>query len=147
MYFADLASETQIDTGDHVRAIGWLAIDHEFSVGEVSREFATRLRALCETWGLSTGALWWPAAGGAHRCEFCGDYRSGGNLGIPAGRLLFVAPQMVSHYVDAHRYRPPDPFIRAVLDCPNFGTRDFEIAVQRFREINIARVRSRDHRR
>ena len=31
-----------------------------------------------------------------------------------AGRV-YSAPTLIAHYVDAHRYRPPDEFIEAVL--------------------------------
>jgi hypothetical protein len=143
MYFAALATETQIDRGDHIRAIGWLTRDRAFTSGNVPSDFARRLRMLCDSWALSSEALWWPVAGGGHECEFCGDYSSGGNLGVPAGQLRFVAPQMVSHYVDDHSYQPPDPFVRAVLTCPDFGTEAFKLTVAGFREINLARARAR----
>ena len=143
MYFADLSTKTQIDSGDHIRAVGWLARDWHFTAGDVSSDFAERLRPLCDAWSLSTDALWWPAAGGFHECEFCGTYRSSGNLGVPSGPLLFVAPQMVSHYVDQHRYVPPASFVAAVLTCPDLDTDDFRLAVAQFREINIEKARAR----
>jgi hypothetical protein len=40
-----------------------------------------------------------------------------------------VAPEMISHYVDVHRYRPADVFISAVLDCPLPGTAECARAV------------------
>jgi hypothetical protein len=48
---------------------------------------------------------------------------------------------MVSHYVDAHRYRPPDVFVQAVLACPAPGTIEYTGAVAAFREINLERYR------
>jgi hypothetical protein len=48
---------------------------------------------------------------------------------------------MVSHYVDEHRYRPPDAFLSAVLACPIPGSKEYTTAVTRFRRINLARRR------
>jgi hypothetical protein len=141
MYFPDLGTKTQIDTGDHVRAIGWLSRSHPFSEGEVPPDFADRLRALCEKWSAGLEALWWPAAGGFHECELCGNYRASGNIGVPAGPFLFVAPQMIFHYVEVHRYVPPDAFVQAVLTCPAPGSAEYARAVASFREINHERYR------
>lgn len=141
MYFPDLGTETQIDSGEHVRAVGWLSSSQPFSRGEVPAEFVSRLRALCDDWGASPDVLWWPAAAGSHECEFCRDFRASGNLGVPMGELLFVAPQMICHYVESHGYRPPDPFVHAVLACPTPSSAEYALAVARFREINLERYR------
>src|SRR5690349_2564538 len=129
MYFPDLGSDTQIDSGDHVRAVGWLSRSQVFSEGEVPRDFADRLRTLCEDWSAGIEALWWPVAAGFHVCELCGNYRASGNIGVPAGSILYVAPQMISHYVDVHRYCPPAAFVQAVLACPAPGSAEYASAV------------------
>jgi hypothetical protein len=134
MYFADLSTETQVDGGAHVRAIGWLSRDRPFATGDVPSEFSARLRSLCAASSVAARALRWPAAGGLHECEFCGDYSSAGNLGVPAGELLFVAPQMVAHYVDHHHYEPPASFLSAVMSCPEPGTEAFRLAIAPFCE-------------
>jgi hypothetical protein len=133
MYFPDLGTETQIDSGDHVRAVGWLSSAQPFSQGEVPAEFISKLRALSDNWGAGLDALWWPAAGGFHECEFCGGSRASGNLGVPM--------EMICHYVESHGYRPPDPFVHAVLASPIPGSADYARAVARFREFNLQRYR------
>jgi hypothetical protein len=143
MYFPDLGTETQVDGGEHVRAVGWLSSSQPFSQGDVPAGFVSRLRALCENWSAGVGALWWPVAAGFHECEFCGDCRASGNVGVPMETLLFVAPQMISHYVESHGYRPPDVFVHAVLACPTPGSAEYAHAVARFREINLERHRRR----
>jgi hypothetical protein len=136
MYYPDLGTKTQIDDGEHVRAIGWLSADQPFTTGDVPAAFASRLRLLCEQWGAGISQLWWVVAAGDHTCELCGQFESSGNIGVPAGPLLFVAPEMVSHYVDTHGYRPPDAFVAAVLACPLPGSEEYGQAVAAFRRIN-----------
>src|SRR5438874_9017018 len=50
-------------------------------------------------------------------------------IGVPGEDCLFVAPEMVAHYVDAHQYRPPEEFVEAVLECPDLGTPAYAAAV------------------
>jgi hypothetical protein len=71
----------------------------------------------------------WPVAGGLHTCEFCGFFKASGNIGVPAENLLYVAPEMVAHYVDLHGYLPPPEFIEAVMRCPSQGSPEYADAV------------------
>lgn len=142
MYFSDLGTKTQIDDGGHVRAIGWLSADQSFAVGDVSGAFVSRLRLLCSQWEAGAPQLCWAVAAGRHTCEICGQFRSTGNIGVPAGQLLFVAPEMVLHYVEAHRYQPPEEFVAAVIACHVPGTEDYGNATAAFRQINERRFRA-----
>ena len=130
MYYADNSHETQIAVGPSIRAIGWLDDEHPFSMGSTSAEFRDRLRALCNGWPDGLEALGWPVAAGTHSCQLCGEFRAAGNIGVPGGDGLFVAPEMVAHYVDAHDYQPPQEFIEAVLKCPDPGTPAYAAAVR-----------------
>jgi hypothetical protein len=47
-----------------------------------------------------------------------GVYFGASNLFIPGKGCAYVAPSMIAHYIDKHRYEPPPEFWRAVLDCP-----------------------------
>ena len=40
------------------------------------------------------------------------------NLFVPALARVYVAPSLVSHYIDAHGYLPPPAFLDAVQQCP-----------------------------
>jgi hypothetical protein len=131
-HFADLDTTTQIARGPHVRGIGWLSANHPYPKGRSSEAFIARLRALCERWGESVRALHWPVAGGPHTCELCNDFRTAGNVGVPAGAALFVAPEMVAHYVEKHGYLPPQEFVDAVLTSPTPGTAAYADAVKPF---------------
>lgn len=117
-YFPDMGCNAMIATGAHIRAVGWLHPDHPYSNGDVSPEFLSCLRRFVAKWQSSAIALGFPFAGGLHECEFCQKARAAGNFGVPCGASLFVAPEMVLHYIEEHGYRPPDEFIAALLKCP-----------------------------
>jgi len=132
MFYSDLSHECQVDRGPYVRAIGWLSHEHSFSTGLVSLEFLHALRR-------HTCAPWQPIiAAGAHRCEFCPPRSDGrfvggsSNVWIPAEGVVYVAPVLVLHYIEAHGYCPPESFIRAVLDCPEQGTTAYRERMRRF---------------
>jgi hypothetical protein len=41
-----------------------------------------------------------------------------GEIRVPGlSGVVYVAPVLVAHYVEAHNYRPPDEFIQAVLSA------------------------------
>ena len=44
---------------------------------------------------------------------------------VPTAEAVYVAPEMVVHYVTDHGYLPPDEFRRAVTDCPPQGSPEF----------------------
>jgi hypothetical protein len=71
---------------------------------------------------------------GVHTCELCNSNTAGGFIGVPAGPLLYVAPEMVGHYVEAHRYVPPIEFVTAVMKAPLPGSKEYAIAVLQFRQ-------------
>ena len=131
-YSTDLDTTTQVARGPHVRAIGWLSRDRPFPAGDAPDAFVRRLRSFCALCFESSSSLRWPGMGGTHPCGFCNAFRTSGNLGVPAGPVLFVAPEMVGHYVQRHRYLPPPDFIAAVLAAPLPGTAEYDQAVAPF---------------
>src|SRR5262249_16801875 len=123
---------TMIATGAHVRAVGWLHPDHPYSDGEVSPEFRSHIRRFVEKWQSSAIALGFPFAPGLHECDFCRKARGVGNFGVPCGGSLFVAPEMVVHYIEEHGYRPPDEFVAALLQCPEPDSEAYRILAEPF---------------
>jgi len=138
-WFSDMGTACMIAHGDHVRAIGWLSDQHPFPTGDTPPEFLTRLNEFCRRWydGLEPLAWTWRAFLGAHDCELCGRSKASGNIGVPAGSVLFAAPQLVAHYVESHRYAPPADFVTAVLSAPLPGTPEYAVAVAGFREVHL----------
>ncbi|HEY1548287.1 MAG TPA: hypothetical protein VGG28_10720 [Kofleriaceae bacterium] len=116
MYFADLATECQLARGAAVRAIGWLEQGHAFSTGSASDAFVSALRRHVEDPGRWLAVV----SAGVHACDLGGCDRSSGQqyVIIPARTCVYVAPDLVTHYVEAHSYLPPSEFVDAVLACP-----------------------------
>jgi len=131
MYYADLSTKCQVDAGPKVRAVGWLGnyngllgrfgAQHRFTVGEVDIVIVDTLRDHIRN-------AWQPIqAFGFHSCEFCQDpHATGGwNIWIPTRSLIYVAPELIVHYIEAHRYLPPYEFIDAVMRCPPQNSDEF----------------------
>lgn len=119
--------------------IGWLSGEHPFPTGDVPVEFPARLLALCAAQLCRNPGL---HLMGYHNCEACPvqkslpGYDSPGHeriyLGSDEIRIIgrdcaYAAPNMIYHYVTAHRYRPPDDFIGAVMNAPARETRSREM--------------------
>lgn len=125
-FFADLSTCVDFGLGEGARAVGWLDSENDFRRGAVPTAFFERLVEFLI-------APWQPAAAaGRHPCPFC-RFTGGPSqlsfgrhviqlgsaiLVIPSEQEIFVAPSMVAHYIDAHDYSPPQPFVEAVLKCP-----------------------------
>jgi hypothetical protein len=142
-FFPDMGCDTQVATGDHVRAVGWLHPDHPFPKGEVQAEFLTRLKEFAARSDDSAKALYFGAFGGFHTCEFCERAHGIGNFGVPCGDLLFVAPEMVVHYVEEHGYRPPAEFVAAMFRSPLPDTEEYQVLTEPFWHLHRDTIRGR----
>ena len=65
---------------------------------------------------------------GVHNCELCQYDPPHGhlNLFVPDGTRILVCPELITHYIAAHHYRPPDVFLEAVLNCPDTRTIEYK---------------------
>jgi hypothetical protein len=108
-------------------SIGWLQEGVPFDKGLVSKEFFEVLVTLfVDPWQPAVAAGW-------HECPFCRFSRGPrslcfgkqtvslgiSNVFVPGRDMIYVAPSLILHYIDAHEYRPPDEFVDAVLECPD----------------------------
>jgi hypothetical protein len=127
MYFEDLTSYEYggQEPDPNVVNVGWLSCDHPFESGDVPAQFADAVRELV--------AAPLNLYRGSHLCEYCPKppviVRNGMKwIDPPAGTsgngeirvtaengVTYVAPVLVLHYIEAHRYRPPQEFMMAVL--------------------------------
>ena len=139
-FYPDMARESMVAVGDHVRAIGWLHPDHPYTKGEVCAEFLSRLKEFVAHCRQSANALYFGAFGGFHTCEFCGKALGIGNFGVPSGDLLFVAPEMVVHYIQQHGYCPPAEFVGAVLQSPLPDTEEYQLITEPFWHMHKKRI-------
>lgn len=134
--FADLGPISYFPVPDAtaLRAVGWLGRGHEFPVAPADRHFFDKLCLLLV-------APFEPLTSfGSHRCDLCqfsggpGTLRNGdavvqmgaSNLFVPGRGVVYVAPSLIAHYIDAHGYRPPDEFVEAVLQCPDPRSMDYK---------------------
>jgi hypothetical protein len=119
-WFADLEPRTYFGV-DSVVAVGWLEQGRPFATGPVAKEVYARLVELLKN-------PWEPcSSGGSHHCDLCLYEGATGskNLFVPGDGIVFVCPELITHYMNAHAYRPPEPFCRAVLSCPPIGSHDY----------------------
>jgi hypothetical protein len=106
--------------------VGWLDAAEAYPTGDVPPEFTRLLVELCRD-SVNRTRGW-------HYCNLCprpaepvpppitvpspdGDFPVGhGEIRVdgPDG-VRYAAPDMLAHYVLAHRYRPPGEFVEAVL--------------------------------
>jgi hypothetical protein len=125
-YFPDLSNKCQIASGDDVRAIGWLDKIHSFTTGSVNPDFLQSLKQhIAQRWTIVLAA-------GVHECELCSKFASGGNVIIPTETFVYIAPEMISHYIEAHNYKPPDEFIKTVIDCPKQESPEYMKLIQKY---------------
>jgi hypothetical protein len=125
--FDDLSRWDDGVENEKFRAVGWLEAGLTFQHGDVGEEFFEALMKLLVN-------PWQPYAHpGFHRCPICRfagpppiikfkDYSvemGALNLFVPGDGVLYVAPSLIVHFIDAHDYRPPDEFIEAVMKCPD----------------------------
>ncbi len=97
-----------------LRAVGWLERGQPFPVGPVDAEVYRQLVEMCKN-------PWEPGIFmGFHRCNLCLYEGTTGkrNVFVPAGKVVFVCPELITHYMNEHGYRPPEEFCDAVLACP-----------------------------
>lgn len=135
MFFADL---TPYEYGyemprSNVLNVGWLSRGHVFPEGAVPEPFVKALRRMVK----SPENLY----RGYHTCEFCpepplvvdstgrrvisppGETMGNGEIRVAGlAGVVYVAPVLVAHYVEAHSYRPPDEFIHAVITADGMGS-------------------------
>lgn len=124
MYIPDLASRSYIGFEGPIRAVGWLQHPHPFSRGRVDDKFVQRLLAHIDK---PPGFL---GSRGYYSCSLCAagglpgpnPLSSQAEILIPAGDYVFEAPVYIGHYVIDHGYRPPDPFIDAIMKSPAPGS-------------------------
>lgn len=118
-------------------AIGWLESPHPFPEGDSPSGLLDKLDSLIASSGKHYAAY---AFRGQHYCDL-GHRRPGGegtvretlshiNLWIPGNGVIYLAPALIAHYVEVHRYSPPAGFAEAVLGCPDFGSQAYRTALQ-----------------
>lgn len=109
-----------------------------FNTGNVSDKFTHKIQKIIEKSSYSEAALSWifDLEFGSHTCGLCGNVEGAGIFGIPSDKILYIAPTMILHFIEEHRYLPPRQFLDSVMDSPMPGTKDYEDAVSEFSELH-----------
>jgi hypothetical protein len=109
-----------------LRAVAWLGRGRPFPVGAVEARVYSTLLELSKTPWQPMGAAGW------HDCDLC-VYEPGAksirNLFIPGRGVIYVCPEMVTHYMNVHGYKPPQEFCDAVLACPPMRSMEYLRAI------------------
>ena len=130
-YYPDLSTCSYFESSDKLVAVGWLDERHPFDRGAVSAQFVDKLAALLRgAWELMVFC-------GPHFCPYCppsNGLRFGGsrNLFIPGEHCVYVAPELIQHYISNHEYKPPEEFVRAVERCPEMNSKEYFSGLARF---------------
>jgi hypothetical protein len=106
--------------------VGWLALGHSFETEQALESDLDLLWAHCKVAVHATRGL--------HPCAFCSDWISDGfrvmrngetlMLGYSEIRVIgpsgqsYAAPSLIFHYVNEHRYKPPNVFLSALRTGP-----------------------------
>ncbi len=109
----------------HLRAVGWLDKDQAFPIGDTDRDTFERLRELLkDPWEPCVSVGW-------HECELCQFEGETGvsNLFVPGNGVIYVAPALITHYINSHKYLPPSEFIDAIMRCPDIRSMDYKKAI------------------
>jgi hypothetical protein len=48
---------------------------------------------------------------------------------VPGDAKIYLAPELILHYIDQHGYAPPSEFQQAVLDCPTMRSIEYLRAI------------------
>ena len=99
VWFDDLKPCTYFPVDVELVAVGWLERDMPYPTGEVDRAVYD---ALVEMRKNPWQAL---VCCGFHSCDLCrfeGEARGCSNLLIPADGILYAAPELIVHYINAH---------------------------------------------
>jgi hypothetical protein len=108
---------------DHILAVGWLDSNMKYGRGSTPTAVYQKLKDFVRS-------PWQPFLyAGHHECNLCqfhGESHGASNLFIPFEGKIYVAPELITHYINAHHYQPPAIFCDAVLACPSMDTIEFK---------------------
>jgi len=108
--------------GVTLRTIGWL--EHQgYPTGEVGKEIVDKLFAALSQGRFNDGSR------GVHSCTLCGnslfkirwrrrqiEMSGHGHYLLQCGKVVYMAPAMLLHYIVDHHYCPPEEFLDAVVN-------------------------------
>jgi hypothetical protein len=123
-HYADLSecSYFQFETNGYLKSVGWLDRAHEYPIGEIGQ------MEYCKLVELMNDPFQPGMFGGHHTCNICQfDGATGShNLFIPGNGVIYVCPELITHYIACHRYKPPMEFLEAAMKCPDTRSMEYK---------------------
>ena len=127
---------------DEAVPVGWLEATEPYTRGRSEQTLLAKLNAIRND---SFAPMIFM---GPHFCSFClanaeevqaEDVAAGiDNLWIPGDGVVYVTPELVTHYMQAHEYLPPQSFLDAVRKCPTEPA-DYARALSRSAPVSMRR--------
>jgi hypothetical protein len=120
-YFPDFSLYRYIGDSETSLNIGWLDQSMPYPQGETSEEFRQKLLQFC----ISAPRI--HQTRGWHQCNLGNcpypvkiDENGFGDaeIRVIGQSKTYASPDLIIHYVIAHKYKPPDEFVEAVLKSP-----------------------------
>jgi len=90
----------------NVLGVGWLDETRPFNKGEVPEEFIEKLKKAKRV----------NFTKGWHDCPFCGKAKGSHEIMVRYNNKIYMAPELIVHYIEEHNYQPPEEYINAVLN-------------------------------
>ncbi len=127
MWYADLTKCDYFgkEHAETLTAVGWLENGKTYQTNKIPKSIYEKL---CEfnknPWSFS-------AFMGFHQCDLCQfQFEHQGekginNLFVPQSGKIYVCPELITHYINAHFYCPPREFLEAVFTCPPMRSMEY----------------------
>jgi hypothetical protein len=126
------------------KTVGYLSFGHAYPRGKISDSVFERLVALVEEpmWltcgyhqcnlGWCNLSRLWSGSCLPHKFRFRGRvfFLGSYDIWVPGDKVLYVAPNLILHYIRHHRYRPPQCFCEAVLNSPRPGSVEYRATIK-----------------
>ncbi len=127
MYYEDLSSYEYFNgvTFPNIINIGWIDLEHGVNIGPIPSNALEKLKDIVAERGKFRGIV--NVMRGIHSCPKCGasglySEKNGkktllGNseIWVPWDGKIYVAPNLIIHYIKDHNYLPPEEFIQALV--------------------------------
>lgn len=129
-YYADLTPYNYHHYSEKELNVGWLQKEQPFSVGECPEGFIEKLKVYSEQDNIIFQTK------GFHSCEFCQDNKFSSNEMRVVGEdgSVYASPYMIIHYIEEHKYLPPQKFIDAVINGPAPETQEYKTVINKLVE-------------
>lgn len=135
-YYEDLTPYNYHHHSKRELNVGWLEKEQEFQIGDVPEGFIERLKTISEHRVFQTR--------GFQLCHFCKEQIVDNKIKCATSSceirvvgkdgFVYASPQMIVHYIEEHKYLPPQQFIDAVMNGPLPGSAEYDEVIKRLPE-------------